>query len=223
MYLINEKALVARSSSCVLFFKQTIDPFTFEKSWKLYNKLDIRGFVYWIKGNKRIQITTDEKVFIYLIHPDTFEPTLENVINNFMGCTQMMYGSKVRFGITYKINQKSFDIWSRKLKHSYNANVYAENFDGSIGLPMESMDAFIIGKGREIRFFSTEGFKEMHGCKMTIDLLPSKTREPSEIIAIRTNNEETLLAVISGKNLCMSEQFANQLFLFRRIMNVDPT
>ena len=126
-------------------------------------------------------------MYIYLIDPDTFVPTLENVINNFMGCTQMMYGSKVRFGITYKINQKSFDIWSRKLKHSFNANVYAENFDGSIGLPMESMDAFIIGKGREIRFFSTEGFKEMPGCKMTIDLLPSKTREPSEIIAIRTN------------------------------------
>lgn len=140
MFLINEKALVARSSSCVLFFKQTIDKFTFEKSWKQYYCLDIRGFVYWIKGNKRIQITTDDKVFIYLIHPDTFMPTLENVINNFMGCTQMMYGSKVRFGITYKINQKSFDIWSRKLKHSFNANVYSENFDGSIGLPMESLD-----------------------------------------------------------------------------------
>ena len=58
---------------------------------------------------------------------------------------------------------------------------------------------------------------------MTIDLLPSKTREASEIIAIRTNKEESLLAVISGKNLCMSEQFANQLFLFRRVMNTIPT
>ena len=84
---------------------------------------------------------------------------------------------------------------------------------------MESMDAFIIGKGREIRFFSTEEFKEMKGCKITINLLPSTTREPSEVISIRTNKDENMLAVISGKNLCMSEQFANQLFIYRRVMN----
>jgi len=104
MYLINEKALIARSSSQILFFKQETDPFTFEKSWQCYKTLNIRGFIYFIKGNKRIQITTDKKIYVYLIDPVTFEPELENVINNFMNCTTMMFGSKVKYGITFKTN-----------------------------------------------------------------------------------------------------------------------
>ena len=87
MYLVNDKALIARSSSQILFFKQMTDRFTLEKSWKCYHVLDIRGFIYFIKGNKRIQITTDKKIYVYLIDPETFEPKLENVINNFMNCT----------------------------------------------------------------------------------------------------------------------------------------
>ena len=60
MYLINGKALIARSSSQVLFFKQVTDEFTLEKTWQCYRTLHIRGFIYFIKGNKRIQITTDK-------------------------------------------------------------------------------------------------------------------------------------------------------------------
>ena len=86
MYLVHDKALVARSSSQVLFFKLVSDPVTKEKSWVNYHVLDIRGMIYFIKGNKRIQVTTDRKIYIYLIDPCTLEPTLENVLNNFMNC-----------------------------------------------------------------------------------------------------------------------------------------
>ena len=87
MYLINNKALIARSSSKVLFFKifeDEDDPDI--KLWKKYNELEVRGFIYFIKGNKRIQITTDDLIYFYLIDPETFEPELENVMFNFMGC-----------------------------------------------------------------------------------------------------------------------------------------
>lgn len=87
MYLVNDKALIARSSSQILCFKQVLDKFTHEKSWKCYCTLEHRGFIYFIKGNKRIQITTDKKIYVYLIDPETFMPKLENVINNFMNCT----------------------------------------------------------------------------------------------------------------------------------------
>ena len=105
MYLFNDKALIARSSSTVLFFKITADEEDPEdKSWQLYKTLNVRGFIYFIKGNKRIQITTDDKIYFYLIDVETFEPILENVMFNFMGCNQMMFGSKVKYGITYKTN-----------------------------------------------------------------------------------------------------------------------
>ena len=87
MFLVNETALIARSSSQILFFKLELDEFTKEKYWHNYHTLDQGGSIYFIKGNKRIQICTDSQIFFYLIDPRTFEPTLENVMFNFMNCS----------------------------------------------------------------------------------------------------------------------------------------
>lgn len=54
MYMINNKALVARCSSQILFFKKITDEFTNETRWVKYHDLQLRGFLYFIKGNKRI-------------------------------------------------------------------------------------------------------------------------------------------------------------------------
>jgi hypothetical protein len=59
MYLVNNKALIARSSSKIVFFKifeeeDENDSSKIVKSWKQYKQLNIRGFIYFIKGNKRI-------------------------------------------------------------------------------------------------------------------------------------------------------------------------
>ena len=104
MYLVNDKALVARSSSLILFFKLETPEGEDDKKWVLYHTLHIRGMIYFIKGNKRIQITNDKKIYFYLIDPKTCMPKLENIMNNFMNCSQMMFGSKVRYCITYKTN-----------------------------------------------------------------------------------------------------------------------
>lgn len=104
MFLINNTALVARCSSQILFFKIIYDDFTKEKKWVNYRTLDIRGFLYFIKGNKRIQVTTDQNIYFFIIDPKTFEPELENVMFNFMSCSQMMFGSRVRYCVTYKTN-----------------------------------------------------------------------------------------------------------------------
>jgi len=63
MFLVYEKILVVRSSSSYYFFKRD------EKGlWQKYHELEnIRGNLYFIKGNSRIQITTDEKIYFYKI------------------------------------------------------------------------------------------------------------------------------------------------------------
>jgi hypothetical protein len=103
MYLVYNGALIARSSSDILFFKIVKDE-DGRRLWKQYCILEVRGFIYYIKGNVRIQVTTDEKIFFYLIDKETFMPTLENVMFNFMSCNQMMFGSRVRYCVTYKTN-----------------------------------------------------------------------------------------------------------------------
>jgi len=94
----------------------------------------------------RIQITTDEKILFYAIDEDTYEPTLENVMYNYMGCSTMMFGSKVRYGITYKINEKGFNIYRRKYEHEYMVNVLQENLEGAKAMEIKSMNVFLCSK-----------------------------------------------------------------------------
>lgn len=105
MYLVYNNALVARSSSDILFFKIMTDEETGERGWTQFDKLEnMRGLIFYIRGNKRIQITTDDKVRFYLICKETCRPILENVMYNYMACNQMMFGPKVKYCVTFKTN-----------------------------------------------------------------------------------------------------------------------
>ena len=64
----------------------------------------MRGQIYFIRGNKRIQITTEEKIFFYIIDKETLLPHLENVMYNFINCSSLMFGTRVRYGIAFKVN-----------------------------------------------------------------------------------------------------------------------
>jgi hypothetical protein len=146
MYLVYNSALVTRSSNEVLFFKIEKNEFTGRREWKQYNTIYVRGFIYYIKGNFRIQVTTDEKIFFYSINKETLEPALENVMFNYMGCSTMMFGSRVRYGITYKANQKGFNLYRRKYEHDYKVNVAQKNLEGAKALEIKSMDVFLCSK-----------------------------------------------------------------------------
>jgi hypothetical protein len=86
MELLFDQALCIRSSNKVLFFKQQYNDDNEVMEWVLYNSINVRGFIYFIRGNIRIQITTDQLIYFYLIDQETFEPTLENVMYNYMMC-----------------------------------------------------------------------------------------------------------------------------------------
>jgi hypothetical protein len=47
-------------------------------------------------------------------------------------------------------------------------------------------------------------------------LLKTETREINEVIGLQKSKCENLLAVVSGKNLIMTEQKQNQLFIYKR-------
>ena len=89
----------------------------------------------------------------------TMDIFLENVIDNFMNCSQMMIGRKVKYCITFKTNEKCFDIWRRQYYHSFNANVVNLNLNGSIGLPIEKINLFLVARGAEINFYDVDTFK----------------------------------------------------------------
>jgi hypothetical protein len=102
--------------------------------WELYHTIKIRGFIYFIKGNIRIQITSEKLIYFFIIDEVTFMPKLENVMYNYMHCNQMMIGSMKRYAITYKQNENSFDIYQRKYMHNLRVCVDSSDFAGSKAL-----------------------------------------------------------------------------------------
>ena len=65
---------------------------------------------------------------------------------NYMGCNQMMFGRRVRYGISYKTNERSFEIYRRKYMHNLRVCVNDENFEGAKGLELVSMRTFLVTK-----------------------------------------------------------------------------
>jgi len=59
----------------------------------------------------------------------------------------MMFGSKVRYGITYKTNQKSFDIYRRKYEHDFKVPIIVKkDLEGAVALELEKMNSYVVAK-----------------------------------------------------------------------------
>lgn len=143
MFMLFDRALVVRSSSSILFFK--IDEET--NKWKQYYCLPhTRGNIFFIRGNIRIQVVTDEKILFILIDKDTLMPTVENVMYNYMNCSQMMFGKMVRYGITYKTSQMGFTVYTRQSFHNFRVTISTENFEGAVGANLSSIKKYAVGK-----------------------------------------------------------------------------
>ena len=99
--------------------------------------------IYYIKDTDRFQVTTEDYIYFYLIDLETFEPSLENVMNNFMGCSQMMIGKRVRNCIAFKIKGRSLDVYQRKFMHNLRACVNNYNFAGSLAVEFITLHAIV--------------------------------------------------------------------------------
>ena len=162
MVLIRGEALIARSSSRILFFKEITTLSTRENKftkWKLYHSIPMRGFIYYIKGNVRIQITAGRYIYFYLIDMETFLPQLENCMYNYSNADQLMFGRKVKYGISYKSNERSFELYRRKMAHVFKMNVDDQDFEGAKGIELMSMNVFLVTKIDQIIMFDSDTFQ----------------------------------------------------------------
>jgi len=82
-------------------------------------------------------------------------PKLENVMYNFMQCSQMMFGARVRYGITYKEGQPGFQIYTRKYFHNFRVSVTTKNFEGAVGDNIKSMNAYVMADKQSIALYDS--------------------------------------------------------------------
>lgn len=215
MIFIFNQAVAVRSSGKVLFFKQEWNHFEKRFKWINYHTINVRGFLYFIKGNIRIQITTDKLIFFYIINAETLMPELENVMYNFMACNQMMVGSMRRYAVSYKQNERCFEIYTRKNMHNLRVCIDDQNLEGSKALEIVSSNLFLVSKIDQVLIYDSLTFRVCG--RIPISLLTSVDREPNEIIGMNVSKCEDWLGIISGKNLVMNAQKQNQLFIFKKV------
>lgn len=94
MYCAFDKALIVRSSSNFLIFKKEQieeesedgDGSTLVWRWvQIFKLKNMRGNIFFMRGNQRFQITTDEKIYVYIFKDKTtLIPELESVMYNFI-------------------------------------------------------------------------------------------------------------------------------------------
>ena len=60
-----------------------------------------------------------DKIFFYLIDKETLLPTLENVMYNYIKCSNLMFGKHVQYGIAYSHLQPDFVIFNREYTHDF--------------------------------------------------------------------------------------------------------
>ena len=112
----------------------------------------------------------------------------------------MMFGSKSKYCITFKMNQRSFDIYRRKYEHNYRVCVVQDNLSGSKCLPMQTanMNALLVCKNDTIKFYDLDSYKELESCRLTLKLVQPNGGTKLEIIGMTKSDDDNFLAIVTG-------------------------
>lgn len=200
--------MASRTSDQVSFFKIVKDDETGVRQWQQYTEVKRRGFLYYIKGNVRIQICTEDRIYFYQVDMDTLLPKLENVMFNYMNCVQMMIGPKARYCVTYKVGEKSFSIMQAKYLHNFKVPVVNLNLEGSKALEILSMRCILVSRIDSVYIYDSYTFNQTG--KLEITLLESvNEREPNQVLSMRKSQDENYVAVVTGKHLLREESKFN--------------
>ena len=136
-------------------------------------------------------------VYFYIIDKTTLMPSLDNVMRNFMQCNQVMFGPKVKYCVTYKTNQKCFEIYKRKYEHQFEIPIYQEVMENCFGLEIASHDRFLVSQVDKIWIHDSQTLLRVG--EIPINLLQTKTREPNQVISMNICQDDVYLAILTGK------------------------
>jgi hypothetical protein len=70
----------------------------------------------------------------------------------------MMFGTKVRYCITYKTNQKSFNVYTRKFYHNFKVTILEKNLEGSKGVEFGSLGIFFVTEIDKVVMYNTDTY-----------------------------------------------------------------
>jgi len=120
----------------------------------------------------------------------------------------MMFGSRVRFGITYKSNQPGFQIYTRKYFHNFKVAISNENYEGAQGCNLPSINAYIISEKKKIGVYSCLDYKPIQTWNV-----PAST-EDSEILYINVSKDDKKIGVAMGRHVIKDQYKLTEIMIY---------
>ena len=145
-----------------------------------------------------------------MIDKETFMPRLENVMKNFMQCSQMMFGSKVRYGISYKIDQPGFQIYTRKYFHNFKVTINSDNFEGAIGANLQRSKQYVLANGLDVGVYDQDTLKRIQ--TITVE----GRNDESQVLFIKISHKEQKLAMTIGEELIKNTFNITDIIIYRK-------
>lgn len=170
----------------------------------------MRGMIYYTKGNVRIQITTESHIYFYIVDKKTLEAKLENAMINYMKCSQMLFGPRVRSCITYKSGQNGFQIYKRKFFHNFKCTISEEKLENACGANLHEMGAYCLANGTSFSICDGESFSLIQ--KLNIPI----TRQDDSILYMTVSNDEKKIALAVGQKLIKDESIVSEILIYAK-------
>jgi hypothetical protein len=85
-----------------------------------------------------------------------------------MSCNQMMIGAMRRYAITYKQNERSFDIYKRKFMHNLRVCLDDNNYEGAKSLEIATSNLMLVSKIDQVVMYDNENYTEVGKIPITL-------------------------------------------------------
>ena len=119
---------------------------------------------------------------------------------NFMQCSRMLFGRKVRNCITFKNNQPGFTIYKRKYYHNAKIQLTGDSYEGAIGQNLKSLSAYVMAERQRITISDNQTFKQIQRFNITASSGGSNNDDFC-IISMAISPDESKIALLLGKAL----------------------
>lgn len=125
----------------------------------------------------------------------------------------MMFGSRVRFGITYKTNQPGFQIYTRKFFHNFKVALSSQNYEGAIGENLTSLEQYIMSEKQKIGIYDAKTFK------LVQDWQIPGTDPNVEILYLTVSKDDKKIGVALGKHVIKDQFKLQEIAIYIRRKN----
>ena len=121
-----------------------------------------------------------------------------------------MFGSRVRFAISYKTNQPGLMVFTRNYFHNFKVTINTENYEGAIGLNMSTKRRYVMARGLHVGICHQKTFKE----EQSFDIYSHFAN--SCVLYMTFNKNEKYLGLSVGIKLQKDATQVKELFIYKR-------